>query len=61
LNFLEIPNTGDLRETVALDYKYGEKAYPEYLHKGEDKKYVNAYEVGGGQNLTRLLSAPLNS
>jgi hypothetical protein len=49
LNLLDIPSAEQPRETVALDYKYGEKSQP----GKEDKKLpVNSYEVGGGRNLT---------
>lgn len=44
------------KETLALDFKTGEKS----SGMGDDKINVNCYEVGGGRELSSLLQAPLS-
>ena len=44
------------KETLALDFKAGEKS----SGIGDDKINVNCYEVGGGRELSQLLQAPLS-
>lgn len=38
-----------IKETIALDFKYGTK------HKDETKIRLNTYEIGGGRTLSNLL------
>jgi hypothetical protein len=45
-----------MKETLALDFKTGEKS----SGIGDDKINVNCYEVGGGRELSSLLQAPLS-
>lgn len=53
MKLLEI-QANDIKETIALDFKYADK-------QKEDKKIrVNTYEIGGGRQLSNLLSAPLS-
>jgi dynein light intermediate chain 2 len=52
--FLDEPVKDDMKETTALDYRYGTRL------KDEKKQKVNIYELGGGRVLSSLLSAPLN-
>ena len=44
-----------MKETTALDFRYGIKV------KDEKKQKINIYELGGGRTLSNLLQAPLNS
>ena len=44
-----------IKETVALDFKYGNKK------RDEKKIKVNTYELGGGRVLSNMLQAPLSA
>jgi GTPase SAR1 family protein len=52
--FLDEPVKDDMKETTALDYRYGIRT------KDEKKQKFNIYELGGGRILSSLLQAPLN-
>ena len=52
MNYLDIPTVEQPKETIALDFKFGDKARSQ---ASEDKKVrVNVYEVGGGRSLAPL-------
>ena len=58
MNYLDIPATEQPKETIALDFKFGDKARSQAT---EDKKTrVNIYEVGGGRSLAPLTQAALS-
>lgn len=51
---LDEPVKDLMKETTALEYKYGMK-------KREDKVFkMNIYELGGGRILSSLLQGPIN-
>ena len=52
---LDEPLKDDMKETTALDFRYGTRV------KEEKKSRLNIYELGGGRTLASLLQAPLNS
>lgn len=52
---LDEPLKDDMKETTALDFRYGTRI------KDEKKQKLNIYELGGGRTLASLLQAPLNS
>ena len=52
---LDEPLKDDMKETTALDFRYGTRV------KEEKKQRLNIYELGGGRTLSSLLQAPLNS
>ena len=52
---LDEPLKDDMKETTALDFRYGTRI------KEEKKQKLNLYELGGGRTLESLLQAPLNS
>ena len=52
---LDEPVKDDMKETTALDFRYGTRI------KDEKKQKLNIYELGGGRTLSSLLQAPLNS
>jgi GTPase SAR1 family protein len=52
---LDEPVKDDMKETTALDFRYGTRI------KEEKKQKLNIYELGGGRTLASLLQAPLNS
>jgi GTPase SAR1 family protein len=47
--FLDEPVKDDMKETTALDYRYGIRT------KDEKKQKFNIYELGGGRILSSLL------
>ena len=53
--FLDEPVKDDMKETTALDFRYGTRI------KDEKKQKVNIYELGGGRIISNLLSAALTA
>lgn len=53
--FLDEPLKDDVKETTALDFRYGTR------QREEKKQKVNLYELGGGRTLAQLLQAPINA
>eukprot|EP00347_Sterkiella_histriomuscorum_P003178 403365291 len=53
--FLDEPVKDDMKETTALDFRYGTRI------KDEKKQKVNIYELGGGRIVANLLAAPLTA
>jgi hypothetical protein len=51
---LDEPVKDDMKETTALDFRYGTRL------KEEKKQKMNIYELGGGRTLSSLLQAPLS-
>ena len=52
---IQLASSEQIKETVALDFKYANKTH-------EDLKVrLNTYELGGGRTLSNLLQAPLSS
>jgi hypothetical protein len=45
----------DLKETTALDFRFGLRV------REERKQKLNIYELGGGRTLSSLLQAPINA
>lgn len=51
---LDEPVKDDVKETTALDFRYGTRV------KDDKKQKINIYELGGGRVLSSLLAAPIN-
>ena len=51
---LDEPIKDDVKETTALDFRFGTKV------RDEKKQKISIYELGGGRTLSSLLQAPLN-
>lgn len=52
---LDEPAKDDMKETTALDFRFGTKV------REEKKQKINIYELGGGRTLAQLLHAPINA
>ena len=52
---LDEPVKDDLKETTALDFRFGLRV------REERKQKLNIYELGGGRTLSSLLTAPINA
>jgi GTPase SAR1 family protein len=52
---LDEPTKDDVRETTALDFRFGTRL------RDEKKQKINIYELGGGRTLSQLLHAPINA
>jgi GTPase SAR1 family protein len=52
---LDEPVKDDLKETTALDFRFGTRV------REEKKQKLNIYELGGGRTLSSLLQAPINA
>ena len=50
---IQVNSQDQIKETIALDYKYGTKTFEDHKTK------VNTYELGGGRVLSNLLQSPL--
>lgn len=52
---LDEPVKEDVKETTALDFRFGTRV------REEKKQKISIYELGGGRTLANLLQAPLNA
>jgi hypothetical protein len=52
---LDEPIKDELKETTALDFRFGTRV------SEEKKEKLNIYELGGGRTLSSLLQAPINA
>jgi hypothetical protein len=52
---LDEPLKDDVKETTALDFRFGTRT------REEKKQKLNVYELGGGRTLAQLLAAPVNA
>jgi GTPase SAR1 family protein len=52
---LDEPVKDDLKETTALDFRFGTRV------REEKNQKLNIYELGGGRTLSSLLQAPINA
>ena len=55
LKFLDIQITEDVKETAALDFRFGSKK------REEQKVRIQSYELGGGRVLASMLGATLRN
>ena len=55
LKFLEIQMNEDVKETTALDFRFGNKK------REEQKARIQSYELGGGRVLASMLGATLRN
>ena len=52
---LDEPVKEDVKETTALDFRFGTRT------REEKKQKISIYELGGGRTLASLLQAPINA